>query len=963
MTEYQQIIDDIRTVLGGDADPSPQAIEALAAAYAGAVEETNARLKKCDALLHKGHRAEALQISEIEPRLTDVVGVLDVPEREVWAEYVRQFGLPTPPELLIEVAADINEAYNVQVPVEKLMRIHRLYALGRVPLNHRLDVMRKIAAVDRGNPIWNDDLRTFEKARHTQLQDEAAAATKANDIASIAAIERELRESTWLIPPTKTIIDRVVQSHTRMRAAQARLDLRDVERDLTAAYSALDPVQARVLRDRWNKLATIADLKSDDPLAELVAPALDWLAGEDKRTAEETEHEQSVAALTRGLDDGAPQLELERAYRVATQHGRHIPAVLEQRLAERFRYLSERETRRSRLIIAGMVVGVLAITGLTAAGIQYQMRSSALASHVAHLTEAIADGRLDEAEKYLTDVGQSAPFVLSDPQIQKLQAQLQASQANEQGRRAHWRQTLESARTENPGWESFAVLNENLNRARDLAKTSDELAAVKEAERRIQSQQSALQTAADKDFLEKVDGLKKQIGTLADEDDESNTRLQKDAETLGQTPHVTAELKTQLKPLVARLTGMQERQSRIRREANAMLRASEAVGNWATYRVALERYANDFPGTRRTADFDRVVRKETDAWNGIDAWDQLVLRWGAMDFASIRPQRAEPLLKEATELVDKYKDHPAAVDLSLAQNYLRHIGQRQDASGASIATKLYEPLNNPTVAGLFLIETSDGKKYYAQELPRSTQGNWDVRYLKSFDLKKGAKLIPEEKVIDRNPAPQSTFSRATTLLLDKLTPETWDQTFLTTISSLYDDKRMDPLLKLQLLSLFIEIARQGSLPLDTAFARPVELIANAQLDPAVNWLDPDDADGAKARTKAEDLLKRLDAIRTAAPAAAKVAADLKAGLNRPPHAWIAWLHRDGDGNWIATGSVRNRSTWEKSSGDLVVLDVPEKEGAARFIKVGKLQNRQFVISPDHPDALVEGRPLFLKPGP
>lgn len=971
MTDYQKIIDDIQTVLCADADPTPQALTALETMYVAAVEEVNVRLKQCDALLHKGHRTEALQLCDIEPKLMDVVGILDFAEREQWAEYVKQFNLPGPPELLIDVAADINEAYNVQEPVQKLLRLHRLYGLGRMPLNHRIDVMRKISVLDKGNPIWTEDLKTFEKARHDQLRDQVALAIKNEDIATITILEKELRESPWLVPPAKSVVDKATQGHTRMRVAQARVDMQHLEKELTAAHSSLDPDKARVLRNRWNKLAAIADLPPEDPLAELVAPALDWLENEDCKQAEQSQYEQAIAALTRALDDGEPQLELERIYRIITQHGRELPKVLEQRLAERLRYLAECDARRSKLIIFGVVSAILLVAGLTGVAIVLQMQSRQLAATVTSLEQFIKDDNLESANTFLADLEKSAPRIFADPQIRKLQGDLDSLKSTEEGRKLLWQQELEAAKSaiENLTLDSFPVASENLKRIRDLSKTDEERSEVKKLDRQARAKQAAMQAAVNEEFLEKLTPFKNRVEAVKSGDIDEIIQLQQEGVALKQQLHVTREIIVQVDPLLKKLEVMQANDEKFKREKDLVDRITKAVGNPAGFRMGLESYTTEFPNTRRANDFQRVLKKELDASKGTDAWDQFLRKWSMIDLSRIEPKQVEPLLKQATELVDKHRDDPAAVNLDSLISYLNAVGRRIDQNGASLVAKLNEPLNNPTVTGLYMaLElASDGKKrhkrYYMPDVPRMSNGSWEIRYFKNLTLnKKGVKLIPANAIVMGGKpdwtAPQSAFSHMALPLLDKISSN-WDATFVKLLTELHEDKRMDPLLRVQLISLFLDVARQGSLPLETAFTKHVELINSAQLDPAINWIDPDDADANKERKKAEDVLNRMEGFGAATPVADKFVAELAKSLSRVEHQWIGWLHRDREDTWDCDLTERNKAERQKSSGDLLIIEVPSDGSSNRFVKIGDLREGKVKLQPGQSAGFVEGRPVYL----
>ncbi|MSR60320.1 MAG: hypothetical protein EXS05_22210 [Planctomycetaceae bacterium] len=974
MTDYEALVDNIQSILCADGEPKLPALSALATEYVAAVEEVNDRLKKCDAMLHKGHRAEALQMCDIEPRMTDVVGILDFAAREQWADYLRQFGLPSPPEVLFDVAGELNEAYMAEEPVLKLMRLHRLYALGRVPLCHRIDVVRKIAATDSGNPIWDEDLRTFEKARHNQLGNEATLAIKGSDLDAIAALERELRDATWLVPPPKSIVERVTQAHTKLRAQQARLELANVEGELTAAYSSLDPDRARGVRTRWNKLVAIAALPPDDPLQELAAPTLEWLAAEDQKVREQAEYDQNVAALQQALDEGLPQLELERLWHAAIQRSRVLPAVVESRLAERLRYLAERDARRSKLRIVGLVAAIVLIGGLTATAIYQQSRSRELAHYAANLKQLLDDGKLVEAGKYLGDMAQAAPDAADSPEIKKLRGDLEHAEDRDAGRRALRQQSFDAAQkdgVDHPQRETFETVDKELNKALEASATDTERSQVVRLQREVRGKRDAMQAAVNAEFTESLDPFVERVKLVQPDDVNAMNALLQEGNALRRNPHAAPVILKQIDPWLRTLENKRDEFIKGQADAVALRRVHEAVGNPEAFRASLQGYVTASPGTRRSHDFERVSQqKEFDAWKGVDAWDALIRRWSAVNFSQLEPKQADELQKEAAKLLAKYKEHPASVDLTRIVAYLAAIARRVDGNGARIATQLYDALNNSTVANMMMVQTIDGKRYYNRDKPEKIEGVWNVNYFKDATLtKKGLERIAVNKVI--NPlhdgvldwtAPQSAFSESAIRKLNTLNDENWDDTFLELIGDLSDAKSMEPILKFQLLSLLIDVARQGSLPLESAFARNAELIRATPIDSSVNWLNPDDKAAATLRKTIEKRLAEMKKAQDAAAAAARTVADLKKPLAVPVHKWLAWLHRDREGLWTCVPAPRDRIAWAGNSGDLWVIDVPLAEERARFVKLGALKDGVFKLSEPPPNGLIEGRPVYLQVG-
>ena len=181
-------------------------LRSAAADYSVACDDVNERLRRCGALLRQGLRSEAIQLADIEPNLLDLVATLDFPERRQWEEVAQFYGIVPSAPLLFDVAADLNEAYAIEQPMADLLRQHRLLALARGPLKQRIGTLRSLIQADENNPVWRDDLQTFETERLKELQHEVADALEAGDLATIATLDDELRADGWSSSPPASLV-------------------------------------------------------------------------------------------------------------------------------------------------------------------------------------------------------------------------------------------------------------------------------------------------------------------------------------------------------------------------------------------------------------------------------------------------------------------------------------------------------------------------------------------------------------------------------------------------------------------------------------------------------------------------------------------------------------------------------------------------------------------------------------
>ena len=165
--------------------------------------------------------------------------------------------------------------------------------------------MRKLAAQDANNPIWNDDLRTFEKARFRQVQSEAALAAQNRNVATISQLLAEIEQQTWVEPPPKALVQGLRKADAQFRGQQTRALLNDLDARLNDAFAARDPIRGRLARQEWIALTASAPLAPTDPIWDRVQPPLNWLEEEDRRDELDHAHEEAITALWSALDDPA----------------------------------------------------------------------------------------------------------------------------------------------------------------------------------------------------------------------------------------------------------------------------------------------------------------------------------------------------------------------------------------------------------------------------------------------------------------------------------------------------------------------------------------------------------------------------------------------------------------------------------------------------------------------------------
>ena len=170
MIDYQRVIEYLRDFRLQPNKHATEDVRRYATEYAELCKQANDRLP---AMLPVPGAGAALRSHSPGRRTAQSIGLGGrwiLPEPDAWAEFCQQADLPVPLPLQMDRAAQLNEAYAQDQPLEHLLNRHRLLALSRASVAERLDVLRQISAQDPGGTLWEKSIRTFEKARRANCR-------------------------------------------------------------------------------------------------------------------------------------------------------------------------------------------------------------------------------------------------------------------------------------------------------------------------------------------------------------------------------------------------------------------------------------------------------------------------------------------------------------------------------------------------------------------------------------------------------------------------------------------------------------------------------------------------------------------------------------------------------------------------------------------------------------------------
>ena len=960
MADIQRIVDEVRFRLqSGDCELNDE-LKRLAREYSGLCHAVNTRLRRCGDFLKQGLRAEAIQLADADPNLLEAFATVDFSERGEWDEIVSLYQLPAAEPLLSEVAQDLNEAYSLQQPLEKLLERHRLLALCRAPLSQRLAVVRKLADADTGSRFWEDDVREFETARCKELEGEARAASARGDEIVLASLMNEITSGPWRQSPPAAVVQTV-----KKLAVQAVAD------HLQAAYVNRNLDRAQALREQWQTLVPRTSAAGNGASG-TVAAALKWLDGEDSKSQALQTQYARIESLERMLvKPDALLADLEQARKQLLNTRRDIPEALSNRLDARIHLLRTQAVSSRRRMLAVVSGGAAVVVAVFAFMVWSGMRHSA-ATHIANsVEELVTQGNIHQARALLDNNA----WMSTTEQFLAANAKLVDAETKDETRIGNFQAAVDRARAAGAGPQADMALAE----ADRLAVTIDERRIVDDVKGRFSRQ--AQETAHDEenrfqqqlsDLTDLLDRLERSQANSAPDaafSDLLNAAQAKCRELRQTAAHVKPAQVLHVDAAEARLARIQKAVAgagqraalieRLTAEATAIAEAADPEARVRKFCQSLTEYGETFPSDPRSAHFSESA-KDLDLWRGVLRWQQLTAQW-----KTLLPRTAEEARGRAGQCNVWLQEYDASCLAPLMREYLAFLSsvvtREEDSSGdekEGLHQKLLGLFSGPLVEDVQMFVTANGDRYYVRGKYQWAEGK-PIKYLAGVrgEVKSAAIKQAELKLHETHEAPQSVLRRKVREIMARTTVTNWDDALQQIAESLRTDRELDPFLRYYFLLRVLDFAAEGNSILAIELQPIIRGMRGAEVKLAAKWMDPKDDEAQASRKHAQLALDHIKALK----APFDRGDDRSLEFTRQFFEKIAaagWLAADPQGRWecLSVASLKL-----KPGSAYWMLERAGDDKPASWLKIGERGVGNLLkLEQGVKERLCQGRLLFVR---
>jgi len=971
MSDYQQIVDQIRFALQSEDCELTEELRAAAQDYAMACHEVNQRLRKIGTNLDGGLRSEAIQLAQEPPSIEEVVGLLNFPELEAWADVVAIYDLPRNEALNLQVVEKLNEAQLIELPLQNLLSRHRLLALHRAPLRLRLNVLRELRIADP-ETTWEEDVRVFEKARFQEMADEIRTAQRQGGLAQLKQLQDDLADGDWLETPPAKLIHTIRTGAGDLTRKGAHRQLEELAPQLEAAFSELDFPRARELASRWKEALRRAGQGFKSPAVDQVAPILGWVQDEENRESAERQYQQLIAKLGHELDQASSAEELDRLVHEIQRLDREIPELLVIRYQNRREAIQIGQTRTHRLQLGSALAVIIAVAVGIGFLVRHQLKVSEAERIASQVEELLDNHLLEEAQTVLSKRNDVALW----DRLAALQTRLGKELKDEQERQVLFNNSLAMAREAKTHAEAMNALEQ----ARTHAITPQEKITLSEIQRDHEKKHDEEMMARESALGESIQQAGEQLTNLERDmgagpgDEKVGQALVQMAGGIGElqkeSQGLRPEFAGQVRLLAARRKELQDlRNQRLlhqQRIADLTLHAQipSTQGNPAEavdrYRDSLLAFADSIP-QEQTAAIYRARTAENQYWKAAMSWAGYVNEW-----QEIWPRDLTEMSKRITSCRTFLSVNAGAPDTSLAKRYAEQleaivsITGHVDGSGAGLQARLERIFSSPLVEKSWCLKIKkDGRIFHVPDGTKAlSNGIPNFKFFVGYgddDLGTQNKIPTEDFVSPVPvPSPSQVIANFVKARLSSLPAENWNSFCLELSVKVFDDTELNPFLKLDLLKRCLELSSNGDLFLKDQLEPHLKLLQGASINPLARWMSPDDAEGKKATDDARQILahfQRLKPLDEVWKNAGQQRDEFTRTMRRSV-SMVGWLQPGQE--W----TCHMQDGEQVPDSDLLVVFVPNGAKASEWRTIGHMAGGEMRLKIGTSEFLAAGRPVF-----
>jgi len=398
----------------------------LAQQFAELCRSFNDRVDKCNELLDKGMRSEAVQEALSQPSLLELEELFDnTPELKKWRNLCRDLGMEVPQEIDVEGMDRIKGECSKEANLEPLLKkFRRLANEGKI--EERIQLLRQIRRLDPQNQVWQENLEPLEREQLKGIRERVQKAIDDNDYEELENLYEDLSNPQRVLSPDKAILSKIEEKLREQRVNEAFAEGKELSGKLKEARDNNQVEECRQLLNKWRRLSKFPDFEPSEEMNKTVDAVRQWCDKEEEKIQQDKAFEAVLENVKNLMQEKNPDVdELETAWHSLNSFGKEIPSSYKERVPALISDLKHRRKNQRRKKVLSKVAVVLILIGAGSfAGLKLWQQQQ-IDKNYQTLKALLKDGKLEQAQKRIQALEKNRPKIYETGKISLVRRQMQ----------------------------------------------------------------------------------------------------------------------------------------------------------------------------------------------------------------------------------------------------------------------------------------------------------------------------------------------------------------------------------------------------------------------------------------------------------------------------------------------------------------------------------------------------------
>jgi len=329
MNNIYSVTKGIQDILRSDDWTNSPRRQEIAKEFSELSRKVSDLLDECRSLLEQGLGQEAASLAgSQEPSLSRQFELLNFDGLSDWRELCQIYEWSVPPKLDGEILEKLTVMSADAKNLQPLLNAYRMVARTE-DVRAKVLLLRRLVRADAKSQEWRNMLLQQEEIWQKRLINEAKHAIIDKQYDSLQELLQKINDPEWSVKCPEQVTRKIEQVLEQHHLEELKKQAEKCLNSINEAYGNFEFDSLGAALGEWRDLSSLAGYQPDETEIRQVKEAEEYYLQQNKERNEEARFQALAERLRQGLENAAPQENLDMIYNQISLTGRQLPEHVE----------------------------------------------------------------------------------------------------------------------------------------------------------------------------------------------------------------------------------------------------------------------------------------------------------------------------------------------------------------------------------------------------------------------------------------------------------------------------------------------------------------------------------------------------------------------------------------------------------------------------------------------------------